>query len=384
MRPTQWPFRGAPPISRKGTPGLRSRGQWLAPRPDDVSQMQLRIEAPSESDLPVHPRDLVIAIDGAQDPSELAVSLAAARALIADLRPGDRFNLVQANQSGSLCWTKSQPPTAANVHAAETWLQSVRPGQFRQLGGLIDAIAQSPPRGRLPMVVWLTDGERLDGWRNLRRHAGDVRIFALVTDGAAHHAPVRSLAQQTRGAVVVHPVGGAPEETVRAIVARVGRPLLVDWSLGESEMEVWLTDPIPDLYAGYPVFVHGLFRWKGSDPVVPLVGRAPGPHQRGMAKTVSVRVDTPGSSAIAVGHDIHRVVELFSTTPHGLYASLAAKVALEGPLATRDTPLIPMSEPSVCGPARAVFESWARRQERLGRPVPRVPPWRPRETSPFD
>ncbi len=146
------------PLRRANTASL----SVLANNPDgDRGFALITITPPASSSRSV-PRDLTFVVDvsGSMAGRKLEQAKAAGRALLATLRPADRFRIIDFStdvrgfRDG---WTAA---TDDNLDAARRYLSSLRAeGSTNISGALQEALARDRSNNRLPLVVFVTDGE---------------------------------------------------------------------------------------------------------------------------------------------------------------------------------------------------------------------------------
>ncbi|MEN0061204.1 MAG: hypothetical protein AAGA48_03585 [Myxococcota bacterium] len=318
---------------------IRAGTRVLPPQSDNAGWVSVTLEVPWDTGRPIHPRDLLIAVDTAQDASELAVSVAAAQELLAGLGPKDRFDLVEVGRYPRPDRPKFRAASPKLIAQAKEWLKGLRPNHVCQQSPFVRTLEAWKPSRRLRLVVLLTDGE-LRNWETVCERLDGAPFVALATDPTLDHGAVRALAAVSGGEVVVH--SGDAAESTRRLVRRIARPVVVDWAFANPNTEVWTHSTIPELFAGYPVHLQALYRPGSHPPEVRLVGR-------GVASTIEVQRPLGGEPApgILTARNLRYYLSMHDDGSHN---ARQGKYALKLRLSTRHTPLVPSSTgPTACG-----------------------------------
>ena len=234
----------------------------------------------------VTPRDLTFVIDvsGSMQGRKLAQAKAAGETLLASLRPADRFRIVDFSTDVRTFrddWTSA---TGENIRAARRHLDGLRAeGSTNISEALRVALDTRRPGGRLPLVVFVTDGEPTVGERNPDLIAaiasslrGETRVFSIGVSSGVNATLVEQLALQGRGTAHFIRDEESVESAVSLLARRLAEPVLTDVRLvahGVRLSRVLPAGPI-DIFAGQDLVI--LARYDGSgDAAVRLEGRGP-------------------------------------------------------------------------------------------------------------
>jgi len=238
------------------------------------------------------PRDLTFVLDvsGSMQGRKMEQAKAAGAALLATLRPADRFRVIDFSTDVHSFRSDWSQATSDNLRAARRYLDALSAeGSTNISEALRTALSRNTSdnaatrRERLPLVVFVTDGEPTVGERNPDAIAalastlrGDARVFTVGVGTQVNATLVEQLALQGHG--TAHFV--RDEESVEAPVAllaqRLAEPLLTDVRITIDGVR-W-TRQVPngtlDVFAGQDLVVLG--RYDGSgDATVRLEGRSP-------------------------------------------------------------------------------------------------------------
>ena len=233
----------------------------------------------------VTPRDVTFVLDvsGSMSGRKLVQAKAAGEAILASLRPSDRFRLIDFStdvREFRQGWTAA---TSDNLRSARRYLDGLRAdGSTNISEALRTALDVTSTDGRLPLVVFVTDGEPTVGERNpdaiaaiAANNRRDARLFSVGVSTGVNAALVEQLAIQGRGTAHFVRDEESVESSVSLLARRLAEPVLTDVRI--SANGVRLSRMLPagpiDVFAGQDLVV--LARYDGSgDAVVRLDGRS--------------------------------------------------------------------------------------------------------------
>jgi Ca-activated chloride channel homolog len=202
--------------------------------------------------------------------------------VLGKLQPGDAFNILTYNQTVAACAKAPLTNTAANVATAKTYLKNIQPrGGSNIYDALKTSLAQPAENGRLPIVLFFTDGLPTSG------SPSEVKIRNLAQQQNPHHRRIytvgigvdllspllNSLAAASGGRAVFI----LPKEHIAKKLAptldRLQNPVFTDVKLdvrtadgkdARATLRDVMPSRIPDLFAGDQVVVLG--RYRGTQP----------------------------------------------------------------------------------------------------------------------
>ncbi|XP_025935186.1 LOW QUALITY PROTEIN: inter-alpha-trypsin inhibitor heavy chain H6 [Apteryx rowi] len=200
--------------------------------------------------LPPIQKEIVFVIDvsGSMTGTKMKQTKVAMRAILRELRAHDCFNIV-AFSEGISVWQAdgSVPATAPHVHSATRFVDSLQAEGWTDINrALLTAAsvlnrsrATEPGHGRIPLLVFLTDGEATAGvtagariLANTRRAlASAVSLFGLAFGADADYGLLRRLALENRGAArrIYEDADAALQ--LAGFYEEIGSPLLHDVQL---------------------------------------------------------------------------------------------------------------------------------------------------------
>ena len=220
------------------------------------------------------PRDVTFVLDvsGSMRGTKLVQAKAAGRALLASLNASDRFRViafatdVRDFRDG---WSAATP---ANVRSAQQYLRELTAeGSTNISGALEEALQTSPSTGRLPLVLFLTDGEPTVGERQPDRIAalaarlrGRQRLFTFGVGTDVNVSLLEQLALSGRGTAQFVRPDEDVERVVDVVAQRLTRPVATDLRVHVNGVRVDRVQPAGDLdlFAGQELTV--LARYRGQ------------------------------------------------------------------------------------------------------------------------
>ncbi len=233
--------------------------------------------SPGEARGSTLPRDItaVVDISGSMSGEKLEQAKAALRQLVSTLGSRDRFRLVAFSSrvmAQSSQWTRA---TAQNLRDARGWIDALDANGGTNIeGALTEAFRLESNPGRIPMVIFLTDGlpsvgeenpERLAGLAGSER--GDTRVFAFGVGYDVNTYLLDRLSDAGRGATQYVRPGEDVEDAVGQLVAKVRHPVLADLEVVNTPVEFVEVYPerLPDLFAGEELVVFGRYQLRRGD-----------------------------------------------------------------------------------------------------------------------
>ncbi len=248
--------------------GREPQASLMVQPTDDGGYFTLTIQPP-ESIEPAKavPRDLVFVVDnsGSMGGTPIQTAKAAVRQAISRMNPDDRFQIIRFSESASGLSAAPLANTAANRRRGLDYIDAMHgSGGTMMSEGIKAALGQSSGEGRMPMVLFLTDGyigNEREIFQLISKDLGHARLFSLGVGSSVNRHLLEGMATVGRGAVTTMAAGEEPKEVVERFYGRIGSPVLADVSIDWGELPVQDVAPmvIPDLFVGQPVVVFGRF-----------------------------------------------------------------------------------------------------------------------------
>jgi uncharacterized protein YegL len=233
------------------------------------------------------PRDVTFVLDvsGSMSGGKIEQAKAAGRQLLNSLGREDRFRLIAFSSEVTEFRDGWTPATMDDRRAAERWLGELgATGGTNIAGALERALDSDPTRGRLGLVLFLTDGAPTVGERRPERLAaragelrGERRVFTFGLGADLNAALLEQLALE--GAGTAHFV--RPEEDVERVVGvvaqRITRPVATDIRVRAEGVELFAVQPAGriDLFAGQELTVLARYRGSNTSGRVTITGQTP-------------------------------------------------------------------------------------------------------------
>lgn len=208
------------------------------------------------------PRDLTVVLDvsGSMSGTKMEQARGALHQFLGTLDSRDRFRLVAYSTAVRSFRPEWTPARGAALDEARRWVDALRAeGGTNISGALEEAFAVEPGEGRLPMVIFLTDGLPTAGERDPERIAamaeasrGRARVFAFGVGYDVNTRLLDALAAAGRGTTAYVEPQEDVEVAVGELAAKIRHPVLTDLALVDSPVRIHELYPvtIPDLFAG--------------------------------------------------------------------------------------------------------------------------------------
>lgn len=231
--------------------------------------------SPGRPDGRTVPRDVTIVLDvsGSMSGSKLDQAKAALHQLLGSMETSDRFRLIAFSsnvRSHAPDWSSAGPRA---LRSARRWVDGLSAdGGTNIAGALTEAFRLDTPDGRLPLVVFLTDGLPSVGERNPERIAaqaeadrGGARVFAFGVGHDVNTYLLDRLSAAGRGSTQYVQPGEDVEAALGVLAAKIRHPVLTDLEIADAPVELTEVFPstLPDLFAGEELVVFG--RYRGTD-----------------------------------------------------------------------------------------------------------------------
>jgi|GEM_PF-256328 Ca-activated chloride channel family protein len=229
------------------------------------------------------PRDLTFVLDvsGSMSGRKIEQARAAGRQVLATLTPRDRFRLIDFSTDVRTFADHYETATPEHIAAAERYLDqleadgstNIEAALRAALSGQGDALNDSADASRLPLTLFITDGEPTIGERNAATLVaeavaalGHTRLFTFGLGADVNSSLLEQLALQGHGTAQFVRPDESVERAVSLVASRLTNPVITDVSL--STDGVRLTHLLPalpaDLFAGQDLIL--LARYQGSGP----------------------------------------------------------------------------------------------------------------------
>lgn len=230
------------------------------------------------------PRDLTFVIDvsGSMSGEKIEQARAAGKQILGSLSPADRFKLIDFSSDVRTFRDGFSTATRDNIRAAERYLDQLDAEGSTNISGALDEALSSPVQpGRLPIILFLTDGQPTVGERDgsaiassVASHRGSRRLFTFGVGADLNVSLIEQLALEGHGTASFVRPEESVERAVGIVASRLTSPLVTDVRIhadGVRLLKMHPSGPI-DIFAGEDLVI--LSRYSGSgDAVVRFDGQ---------------------------------------------------------------------------------------------------------------
>jgi Ca-activated chloride channel family protein len=229
------------------------------------------------------PREVTLVLDrsGSMAGEKLDQALAAARQVIEGLADGEAFNIIDYSSQVAMFAPRPVPKSRESTERARVYLASIRAqGGTNIHDALVEALRQEPSPGKLPLVLFLTDGLPTVGntsevairERVEQSNAHGRRLFTFGVGNDVNVPLLDRLSDGTRATSTYVLPGEDVEVKVAAVFRRLHGPILADITLQTRGSDGVVTTRavrelmpvrLPDLFEGDQLVVLGQYREEG-------------------------------------------------------------------------------------------------------------------------
>lgn len=237
------------------------------------------------------PRDVTVVVDvsGSMAGVKIAQAREALQALLQSLGPADRFRLISFSSSVRVLSKGWRLADAAGLRDARAWVDTLAAdGGTDIAAALEEAFHVMPGAGRLPVVIFITDGLPTVGEQNPERIAdaaerdrGRARVFAFGVGNDVNTHLLDRLSAAARGSTDYVQPGESVERALSLLAAKIRHPVLTDVQLVSAPAQLFEIYPItlPDVFAGQELVLLGRYRGDGEGELA-VSGRRAGRSER--------------------------------------------------------------------------------------------------------
>lgn len=263
-------------------------------RADDEDGYFMLTLSPGQVSEATQPRDVTVVLDvsGSMSGSKIVQARDALRQLLGTLGEEDRFRLITFSSrvvSYRPGWT---PARGTEIERAHRWIDGLQAsGGTNISGALAEAFRLDSPEQRLPIVIFITDGQPSTGETDPDRIAQiaeqarrRARIFTFGVGYDVNTYLLDRLSAAGRGTTAYVAPGEDVESAVASLAHKIRYPVLTDLVLANAPVRLTEVYPqvLPDLFAGEDLVIFGRYERTGADRSgrIELVGRRSGRTER--------------------------------------------------------------------------------------------------------
>jgi Ca-activated chloride channel family protein len=224
------------------------------------------------------PRDVTFVLDvsGSMSGQKIEQARAAGKQLLRTLSPMDRFRLIDFSSDVRTFRDDFSTATRENVREAERYLDQLdAQGSTNISGALDEALSAGVQAGRLPIILFLTDGQPTVGERdagviaaNVAKQRGERRLFTFGVGADLNVSLIEQLALEGRGTASFVRPDESVERAVGIVASRLTSPLVTDVRIhadGVRLLKMHPSGPV-DIFAGEDLVI--LARYDGDGNAV--------------------------------------------------------------------------------------------------------------------
>ncbi|MGI9287991.1 MAG: marine proteobacterial sortase target protein [Pseudomonadales bacterium] len=223
----------------------------------------LMIAPPQQSLVTGMPKEQTYIIDTSGSMDGVPIRQAKQSLLMAldQLRPQDRFNIIEFNSTTSPFFPQAMAATSGNIRGAKRRVQRLQAqGGTEMLPALNAALKDHADESHLRQIIFITDGavgNEAALFKLIQQNLGASRLFTVGIGSAPNSYFMRKAAQFGRGSFT-H-IGDVTEVGVKmsALFGKLNSPVLrqlkIEWPAG-IEAENY-PQRVPDLYRGEPLLL---------------------------------------------------------------------------------------------------------------------------------
>jgi Ca-activated chloride channel family protein len=225
------------------------------------------------------PRDVTAVLDvsGSMSGEKIEQAKQALHQLLSTLSGDDRFRLIAFSNSIKIQSREWSSASDADLERARGWVDDLVADGGTNIGAALDeAFRLESPRGRLPVVLFLTDGLPSVGEQSPERladraeaRAGRTRVFAFGVGHDVNTHLLDRLGEAGRGDTDYVEPGENVERVISLLTAKIQHPVLTELELsaGRIDLEEIYPVRIPDVFAGAELVLFGRFSGDGSGAI---------------------------------------------------------------------------------------------------------------------
>ncbi|HEX9310228.1 MAG TPA: VWA domain-containing protein, partial [Gemmatimonadaceae bacterium] len=220
------------------------------------------------------PRDVTFVIDvsGSMSGEKIEQARSAGKQLLRTLSTMDRFRLIDFSSDVRTFRDNFSIANRDNIQAAERYLDQLdAQGSTNISGALEEALSAPVQSGRLPIILFLTDGQPTVGERdasviaaNVAKERGSRRLFTFGVGADLNVSLIEQLALEGRGTASFVRPEESVERAVGIVASRLTSPLVTDVRVradGVRLLKMHPSGPV-DIFAGEDLVI--LARYQGS------------------------------------------------------------------------------------------------------------------------
>jgi Ca-activated chloride channel family protein len=244
-------------------PGRMPRAAFFSEQKDSKNYALIMLLPPQQAVAAILPREVIFVIDtsGSMAGTSITQARAALELALDDLRPGDRFNIIQFNSYMEQLFKFPHAVDAESLRAAKKYVGTLTAqGGTEMAPALNAALDQTAEGSMVRQIIFLTDGsigneEAL--FEIIKHKLGTSRLFTVGIGSAPNSHFMSGAASFGRGTYTYIGKISEVQEKMQALFEKLKHPVLTDLHIeweDARDIEAW-PQKLPDLYTGEPLLL---------------------------------------------------------------------------------------------------------------------------------
>jgi Ca-activated chloride channel homolog len=210
------------------------------------------------------PRETIFIVDssGSMEGASMQQAKAALLLAVDELKPGDKFNIVDFDSTAHSLFTDSRFADSSSIAEAKKFVETINAdGGTEMLNALKLAIPEKPttPAGTVRQVIFMTDGQvgnEQELFSFIHSRLGESRLFTVGIGAAPNSHFMRNAARFGRGTFTYIGDVQQVQERMSELFTKLDAPVMTSIEVHSSDAtaESW-PERVPDLYRGEPLVV---------------------------------------------------------------------------------------------------------------------------------
>ena len=297
------------------------------------------------------PRETIFIIDssGSMEGASMQQAKAALLLALGDLKPGDKFNIIDFDSMARPLFSDSQFADASSIASAKSFVEKIdADGGTEMLKALQLAMPEHPttPSGTVRQVIFMTDGQvgnEQELFSFIHARLGESRLFTVGIGAAPNSHFMRNAARFGRGTFTYIGDVQQVQERMSELFGKLDAPVMTSISVHSSDSiaESW-PERVPDLYRGEPLVVA--MRVHNANAKITLHGNI-GNEKWSKELTLPAAGGSDGITRLWGREKIESLMDHLSdgSDPNGVEAAVIA-VALQHHLVSQYTSLVAIDQ----------------------------------------
>ncbi len=229
------------------------------------------------------PRDMVFVLDssGSMRGRRLTQAKAAMKYCLANLNPGDRFNMIHFATAVNNYEDKLVDVSPSALEQGKRWVEGVEATGGTAIDGAMSRALDMNPNdmSRTYTIVFFTDGRPTVGETNpdrilqnvAKKNAGNTRIFTFGVGDDVNATMLDQMAEQSRAISTYVRETEDIEAKVSSLYAKISNPVLANLKVvvegGDVRLNEIYPQQLPDLFHGGQLVIFGRYTGSGHAAV---------------------------------------------------------------------------------------------------------------------